>query len=146
MTPAGHPSLRTRLAEALAVVLNKHAPVDLARQLGVAPTTITRRGDDPRAWFGDGLDLASAHPPLAEAVRAFIDGDIGVRGEAVKAVGALVREMREDGEMVAAIARTLEDGRVSKDEARWILDLIQARRKEEDNDLIPSLRAILESK
>jgi len=143
----GHPSLRARIAEVTGQVLGNNTHSDIGRALGISQTTVSRRGDDFHAWFGDGLDLAAAHPTLAESVVAFVTGEFTVRGgEAVKAVGALVREIREDGEMVAAIARTLEDGRVSRDEARWILDLIQARRKEEDADLIPSLRAIMDPK
>lgn len=142
----GHPSLRARIADALGGVLANHAPVVIARLLGCAGTTVTRRGEDYRLWFGDGLDLAIHHPELAAAVITYLQGETVERSEAVRTIGALMREMREDGELVQTIADALEDGKVDRDEARHILDLIQARRKEEDEDLIPALRAILEAR
>lgn len=140
----GHPALRARIAEALANVLVSEAHEAIGRMLGLAGTTVTRRGDDPRVWgLIDGLDLALQHPPLADALVTYVRGEERTIGEAVRAIGALITELQRHGQVVSAMAGALSDGRIDATEARALLDLIHARRIDEDRDVIPALEACL---
>lgn len=141
--PPGHPALRAQIAEAIDDFLARANQTEVGRQLGVTQTTVARRGESFTAWFGDGLDLALLDREILTAVQAYLDGVNEAIGQPVQAVGALVRELRAAGELTTAIAKALEDGRINADEAAWLLDIITARREQEDQVLIPALKAIM---
>lgn len=139
----GHSSLRGRIAEALAEVLRQVSHEELGRLVGVAGTTVSRRAEDPRAWGFDLLELAIHRPALTDAVVAYLRGEARPEGQGVLAITALIAQLQHAGKQVEAISAALGDGRVDPTEARQMIDLIHARRHEEDRDLIPALEACL---
>jgi len=138
----GHPSLRAAVALALAELLGRVPHAEVGRWLGVAGTTITRRGDDLHGWPADDvLRLAAHDDDLALALSRCGTGVASEQPQPVRAVGELLAEIESGGELAREIGATLRDGRVRPDEARRLRRLIQGRQRTEAS-LLADLRAI----
>jgi hypothetical protein len=139
----GHPSLRQGVAQALADLLVRVAHSEVGRWLGVAQTTISRRGEDLRAWPADDLLRLCAHDaPLAEAlVRCGTGGPEWQQAEPVRAVSELLAEVEAGGGLAAEIARTLTDGKIRPAEAKALRLRVEQRQRAE-RALLIDLRAI----
>lgn len=144
LRPPGHPALRARLAEALGSLLLDHSAREVGRWIGRKGDTVADRGDDVDAWPLSELLLVSQHSDeIADALRVYVVGEEIERGEAIAAPAALVAEIAAGARIAQAAAAALGDGRVTKDEANALLEAIAARRRAEDQTLLPSLRAVV---
>ena len=130
--------LRARIAHELGELLETVPLRQLGARLGIAGTTVARRGADLEQWPArDLIELAATHPPLALALVACMRGeDRPETGRPTRAISALLAEMREDGELVATISAALADGRISPAEARDIAGRLRARRDHVDRLLL----------
>ncbi len=72
---AGSPSLRSRIAERLGVVVVDQGARAVGRQLGVDGTTVGRWSGDVYAWGFHAVDLAIKDDELWAAIVAYRDGD-----------------------------------------------------------------------
>jgi hypothetical protein len=130
------------VASALAHLLARTSAAEAGRWLGVADTTITRRGDDLRTWPADDLLRLSGHDAdLAQALARCGSGVEAEQPEPVRAIPALLAEIESGGELTREIAAVLRDNRVSSTEARRLRKLIEARHAEE-HTLLVDLAAI----
>lgn len=143
--PAGHPQLAARLAEALGSLLVEHSAREVGRWLGIKGDTVAARGRAIRAWdLCDLMALGQHHQPIADAVRAFVCGEQVRTGQAVAAVGELLRDVSASGGFIAKATTALADGRVSDSEAADLLIELRKRRELEDVTLIPALTACVQ--
>ncbi len=143
----GHPALRSRIADAIDSHIQDRSGNEIARDLGVSGSTISRRGSDLHSWpLINGLDLGVQSRPLRDAIVAYMDGDVPAQGEGVRATGALMTELGLTSTLTGEIAKALQDGRVSSSEARIFLQLLADLRKHHDAILIPALMACAEAK
>ena len=115
----GHPSLRACIASSLSDVLADHSQRVLADHLGVAGTTIMRRGEDLAQWPAtDLLKLAVLHVDLGESVVTYLRGDAQPQGEAVAVIGDLHQMLSDSAALIGQTSAALSDGIVTRDEAR----------------------------
>lgn len=134
---------RARVAEALGDVLGDHSARALGRTLGHEGHTITNRGTDLARWPAlDLVLLAADHDGLRQALIGCLMGaDAPKVGEAITVVREAMEALQRDGAIVAETAAALADGRVSDAEGRRLEDAIMARRRAEDDKLLPAIRA-----
>lgn len=133
----GHPILRAAVASALSQLLARTSAAEAGRWLGVADTTITRRGDDLRTWPADDLLRLGGHDAdLALALSRCGSGVESASAEPMRAIPALLSEIESGGELTREIAAVLRDGRVKPAEARRLRKLIEARHHEEHTLLV----------
>jgi hypothetical protein len=138
----GHPSLRADVAVALAALLVRVPHTEIGRWLGVAGTTITRRGEDLRSWPSDDLLRLAAHSAdVATALYLCGSGIETDTPEPVRVVGELLAQVEAGGELMREIAAALRDNRVNAAEARRLRQLITARHRDE-RTLLGDLAAI----
>jgi hypothetical protein len=141
--PLGAAELRRRIANALEDVLSRYATRELAQRLDVAATTIHRRDSDLRLWPSvDLLELATIDSDLRFAVVAFLTGARLVRGSATRATQDMHLLLALEGDVMAKVSSALAGSRIRPSEANALLESIAARRKHEDEFLIPDLRVI----
>ncbi len=139
----GHPVLRTRIAHALADFLDSNSASHVAGLLGVATSTIIRRGNDLSIWpFADLLQLAAGCQALAIAITSYLQGDVR-SGDGIRLQGDLIAEISADASVNSRIAEALTDGRVTKQEAILVRDAISKRRLHEDEQLLPDLSDLI---
>lgn len=138
----GHPQLRAAVAVALAALLGRVQHTEVGRWLGLAQTTVSRRGEDLRNWPADDvLRLAAHDDDMALAVSRCGTGVEDDAPEPVRAIGELLAEVESGAELTREIARTLRDGRVRPGEAQALRRLIIARQRAESK-LLSDLAAI----
>ena len=110
-----------RVAEALDAILRDASQTEIARGLGVAVSTVGRRGADLSGWpANDLLHLAAADADLRAAVVAAIGGWDERPGDAVAAPAHALEIVGSLGETLAAISRALRDGKITAQEARTL--------------------------
>jgi hypothetical protein len=138
----GHPALRAEVAVALTALLARVPHTEVGRCLGVAGTTITRRGEDLRSWPADDLLRLAAHDAdLALALSRCGTGVEAEEPQPVRAVASLLDEVEAGGELTREIASVLRDGRVTVAEAKTLRLLLTARQRAE-HQLLRDLAAI----
>lgn len=119
--------LRARVAEALTDLLTRASHRALAMRLGIAGTTVDRRGSDIQQWpAGDLLSLAAEDAELRAAVIAWMNGTPALRiaGEALSAASDATSSMCEAGGLIQELAADLNDGRIDRAEARRAIEKI----------------------
>lgn len=125
--PAGHPSLRRRIAEALTAHLAQRSQREIADDLGVAGTTVGRRGDDLTSWPAlDLLALALVDADLRQAIGDYLGGDAGPQGDARRAPATLLADIAHGAELISAEAAALK-GPLTGPTAGAALSLAKAR-------------------
>ena len=141
--PAGHPALRAALSDALSDLFAQESNREVGRWLGIKGETVPGRGPIVDAWpLTDLLTLAAHSQAVADALRAYVNGEAIEQGEAVAAVGALMAEIGQGAAITASAAAALADGRITPAEAAHLAGQIMDRRRAEEAILLPSLRAI----
>jgi hypothetical protein len=115
---------RSILARALAETLADHSHRSLGDVLGVAGTTIDRRGADLHAWpLSEAVDLAWHDSTLREAFRAvFVEAPAS--GSALAAPSDLRDLCAEAAGSIQAVLLALKDGRIIAAEATHILNRV----------------------
>lgn len=140
----GHPALRARIAEALGRFLAENGDAATGRLLGIAGSTVSRRGADLRMWPADELlVLAGRDAALSAAIVGCATGEAQASGHPVAVMGDLIQAISDSGRLTQVIAEAMRDGRCTADEASAILTAIQEQRKREDEHLIPDLLATM---
>lgn len=125
---SGHPRLLARIAASLGELLAEYSQAYHGEMLGVAATTIGRRGDELSQWpASDLLILAAAHPVLAEAIVTYCKGE-SKQGEAVSLVGDLHQLLGQCGRLLTEASEILRDGKVTPDEAKRLRGIIRVIR------------------
>jgi hypothetical protein len=131
------------ISTTLGQVLGADAQEVTAMICGCSQSAVSRRADDLHQWPVDDLiKLAMRRPPLAEAIiRALRVGRI--QGDAAVAVQAVLVEGKAGHLVDDVLMGSLADGRVDASEAGKIRDAIAARRKHEDEVLLPALAEVI---
>lgn len=139
---AGHPLLRSRIADRLAT-LAQDGQRALARKLGVSSSTANRWADgDPYSFGFHAVDLAISDDELWEAIVAYRHGDQRVSGEAVRVTGDLFAVMTSCTELMAEVVNDLRDGRITPAESKRLLKLLRRIVAMIDERVIPDLEAL----
>lgn len=135
-------SILASIATALGQVLAADPQTVTADICGCSQPAVSRRGDDLAQWpAADLLRLALHRPPLADAIVRALRGQ-RVQADPALAVAAVVAEVKSDGQVDNLLVESLTDGRVDRSEAARIRVAIAERRRHEDENLLPALRAI----
>lgn len=135
-------SILASIATALGQVLAADPQTVTADICGCSQPAVSRRGDDLAQWpAADLLRLALHRPPLADAIMRALRGQ-RAQADPALAVAAVVAEVRSDGLVDNLLVESLTDGRVDRAEAARIRIAIAERRRHEDEQLLPALRAI----
>lgn len=139
----GHPLLRSRIADVISNHIDERGQRPVARDLGVAAgSTIGRWGADLMAWpLLVGLDLGVIHPPLRDAIIAYLDGEHSVSSEPIRAPGALIGALQQMSVLTGEIATALSDRRITPHEARMLLNILNEMRRQQAEVLIPALES-----
>lgn len=141
--PAGHPSLRAELAEAIGSLLDRTSHREVGRWIGRKGDTVTERGSSPDAWPVSELRVLADHDRDVEAALvAYLVGTQPAEGDAASATGDLFEGLAEACRLSAEASAALADGRVDPAEAAPLLGMIRKMREHQDAHLIPSLTAL----
>lgn len=128
----GRSGQRARICSALEHYLAEKSQAEIASILGVAATTVGRRGPEISMWPApDLLALAIEDTAIADALRAFLDGEEEPTGEAIRVHGELVQEIADSSQLHIKIANAIGDGRVTPAEARELLAALEQRANHE---------------
>jgi hypothetical protein len=119
---AGHPALRARISDALEVLLGGLSSRAVGDLLGIASTTVLRRGADLREWPADELlHLTRRDDALRSALLVYLTGD-RESGDARHVDEALVESLAALGGLISQTAEALKgDRHCSQAEARRLL-------------------------
>ena len=141
--PAGHPSLKARLADAIAALIGRESNREVGRWIGRKGQVVPERADDVDAWPLSELRILADHDrDVDAALRAYVCGEQVRVGEPVAAIGALIANAQASSTLVAQVLEDIRDGRI--DHASDLLLGFHARRREEDETVIPALRACVQ--
>lgn len=137
-------ALRAQVAEALGHVMMTVAARALGRAVGHEGHTLSARGTDLGKWPSlDLLLVAADHDDLRQSLIACLMGtDAPPIGEPTQAIPEILESIDSAAEQQRMAVQILRDGRVSAGEARALRSAIEARRQQEDADLLPALRAL----
>lgn len=136
-------SLRQRICQALADVLDQNSAADLGNKLGHAPSTISRREATLKSWPADELLLLAVDDnALARSIRTYLTGELEREGQAIAITSDLSADIGNSAKVNIKIAEAIADNKISVAEARGIISALQERRRHEDERLIPDLVAV----
>lgn len=144
MQQAGSHVLRQRIAEELGEVLQVESHRAIGAELGVAGTTIDRRGAELPTWPAtDLLALAVSREHLRQAVLAYLVGD-QPEADPMRAETSARQAAQGMCSEAARLLALLDDGRISPSEAGEAIaevDLLLARLQRLRGDLAVRARA-----
>lgn len=128
----------SRIADALDALLRERSHRQLGEELGIAGTTVDRRGGEIDNWpLRHGLRLARGDAALRATVLDYLR-EVEPEGSAVRAVEHATESMGRAGGLIAGLAEALRDQRVDSVEAavlrKQVAD-VQAALKRLDSDL-----------
>jgi hypothetical protein len=137
---AGHPALRARISEALERYLGDLSSRAVGERLGIACTTVQRRGSDLRAWPADELlHLTTRDESLRTAVICYLAGELA-SGDAGRVDAGLVESLAALGTLISQAADALRgDHHCNLDEARRLLPILREAKSvlaKVENDLV----------
>ena len=144
--PINHHRLRAGIAHALEQLLLNSPHTAIAEKIGVAGTTISRRGDDLQNWpASDLLLLATTNDQLCQALLRYLQGDRPQRGSSFALVGDLHALLAELGQLLIDASEALRDGRVTREEGmrlRGIVRGVVVRLGQVEADLVALIESV----
>lgn len=139
----GLPLVLSRAAEAVDAILMQSPQVEIARQVGVAHSTIPRRGSDLSQWpVRDLLVLAAHHQPLRQALASWTRPDLN--GPSLLLEAHCREAVQAMGVQIGTIMARLDDGYLDTREAAATDDelaRIQAKIAELRDELAQRIKA-----